>query len=401
MYTLKTGSFPLLEANPNLIYLDNASTTQKPEPVLQAITQYYQTRNANVHRAVYRLAEASTHAYEGARDRIARFIGAASSKEIVFTRGTTEALNLIAHSLARTVLHPGDIIIVTQMDHHSNIVPFWLAAQELGLHLRFWPITPSGELDLEDLERIWSDRVRVVTLPHVSNVLGTVNPIPTIASFVHDRGALLVLDAAQSVGHGPFHVSELGCDMAAFSGHKMYGPMGIGILWARERILNSLVPYQGGGEMIASVSETYVTFNEPPYRFEAGTPNVEGAVGLAAAMDFLDTLDRERIWAEEQELARYGVEILSSVKDLTLYGKSSSRAALFTFNLKGIHSHDLAQFLDSRSIAVRSGHHCAQPLFQRLGVPSAVRASLGIYNRKEDLDRLADALEEARRYFHE
>ncbi len=399
MFTLKTGRFPLLEANPNLVYLDNASTTQKPEPVIRAISEYYQTRNANVHRAVYRLAEASTYAYEGARNRVARFIGASSSKEIVFTRGTTEALNLIAHSLTRTFLHPGDVIIVTQMDHHSNIVPFWLAAREQGLHLRFWPITQTGELDIQDLETLWSEQVRVVTLPHVSNVLGTVNPIPSVASFVHERGAFLVLDAAQSVGHMPFDVSELGCDMAAFSSHKMYGPMGIGVLWVREQILDSLVPYQGGGEMIATVSETDITFNEPPYRFEAGTPNVEGAVGLAAAIDFLDSLDREKIWEEEQKLARYGAEVLSDIEHLTLYGEAAIRAPVFTFNLEGVHSHDLAQFLDSRSIAVRSGHHCAQPLLHRLGATSAVRASLGICNSKEDLDRLVDALEDARRYF--
>ncbi len=399
MYTLKTGKFPLLEANPNLVYLDNASTTQKPDSVIRAITEYYQTSNANVHRSVYRLAEASTRAFEDARSRVARFIGAFSSKEIVFTRGTTEALNLIAHSMVRTFLDPGDVIIVTQMDHHSNIVPFWLAAQERGYHLRFWPINPNGELDLEDLESLWSDRVKIVALPHVSNVLGTVNPVSSIASFVHDRGAFLVLDAAQSAGHGPFDVSQLGCDVAAFSGHKMYGPMGIGVLWAKEEILRALVPFQGGGEMIDTVTETSVTFNDPPYRFEAGTPNVEGAVGLAAAMDFLDSIDRKRIFAEEEELARYGVRILSSIPDLTLYGKAAERAPLFTFNLEGVHSHDLAQFLDSRYIAVRSGHHCAQPLLRRLGASTAVRASLGIYNTKKDIDRLALALEEARRYF--
>ena len=399
MYTLKTGRFPLLEAHPDLIYLDSASTTQKPEGVIRAITEYYQTRNANVHRAVYRLAEASTQAYEEARTRIAQFIGASSPKEVIFTRGTTEALNLIAHSLTRTYLQSGDVIIVTQMDHHSNIVPFWLESKERGYHLRFWPITPSGELDLADLEALWSDRVRVVALPHISNVLGTVNSIPPVASFAHERGAFLVLDAAQSVGHGPFDVAELGCDAAAFSGHKMYGPQGIGVLWAKESILHSLVPYQGGGEMIATVTETDITFNLPPYRFEAGTPNVEGAVGLAAAMDFLDSWGRDRIRKEELDLARYGVEVLSSIPGLTLYGNASFRAPVFTFNLEGIHSHDLAQFLDSKHIAVRSGHHCAQPLLHRLGVPSAVRASLGIYNSKEDIERLAEALEGARTYF--
>lgn len=399
MYTLKTGRFPLLEAHRDLIYLDSASTTQKPEGVIRSITEYYHTRNANVHRAVYRLAEASTQVYEEARTRIARFIGASSPKEVIFTRGTTEALNLIAHSLTRTYLQPGDVIIVTQMDHHSNIVPWWMQAKERGYHLRFWPITPSGELDLADLEALWSDRVRVVALPHISNVLGTVNPIPPIASFVHGRGAFLVLDAAQSVGHGPFNVMELGCDGVAFSGHKMYGPQGIGVLWAKESILESLLPYQGGGEMIATVTETDITFNEPPYRFEAGTPNVEGAVGLAAAMDFLDSWGRDRIRKEELDLARYGVEVLSSIPGLTLYGKASCRAPVFTFNLEGIHSHDLAQFLDSRHIAVRSGHHCAQPLLHRLGVQSAVRASLGIYNSKEDIEKLAEALEGARTYF--
>lgn len=399
MCTLKTVRFPLLEANPDLVYLDNASTTQKPESVIRAMTEYYQTRNANVHRAVYRLAEASTQVYEDARIRVARFIGAPSAREIVFTRGTTDALNLIAHSITKTFLRPGDEIIVTQMDHHSNIVPWWLEAKDRGLHLRFWPITPSGELDLKDLEAVWSDRVRVVALPHVSNVLGTVNPIPAIASFVHQQGAFLVVDAAQSVGHGPFDVSHLGCDAAAFSAHKMYGPMGIGVLWVREEVLSSLVPYQGGGEMIATVSETEVTFNEPPYRFEAGTPHVGGAVGLAAAMDFLDSQGRDSLWAEEQTLARYGVEVLASIRGLTLYGRASSRAPVFTFNLEGIHSHDLAQYLDSRSIAVRSGHHCAQPLLRRLGTSSAVRASLGIYNSREDIDRLAEALEGARRYF--
>lgn len=399
MYTLKTGRFPLLEENPDLIYLDNASTTQKPDSVIRAISEYYHNQNANVHRAVYQLAEASTRAYEDARKRITQFIGASSEKEVIFTRGTTEGLNLIAHSLARSFLQPGDVIIVTQMDHHSNIVPWWLESKERGYQLRFWSITPTGELDLKDLEALWSDRVQVVTLPHISNVLGTVNLVPPIASFVHERGAFLVLDAAQSVGHGPFDVRGLGCDVAAFSGHKMYGPQGIGVLWAKESILSSLVPYQGGGEMIATVTETDITFNEPPYRFEAGTPNVEGSVGLAAAMDFLDSWGRDRIWEKEQDLAQYGVEALSSIPGLTLYGRANYRAPVFTFNLDGIHSHDLAQFLDSLHIAVRSGHHCAQPLLHRLGAHSAVRASLGIYNSKEQIDRLVEALEAARKYF--
>ncbi|MFQ3621595.1 MAG: cysteine desulfurase [Spirochaetales bacterium] len=399
MSTLKIGKFPLLQEQTGLVYLDNASTTQKPERVIEALSQYYLHYNANVHRAVYKLAETSTQAYEQGREKVARFIGAASSREIIFTKGTTESLNLAAYTLCRRFLNEGDEVIVTQMDHHSNFVPWWLQAQDRHFTVKVWPITPEGELDLADLNRLWTDRVKIVSIPQISNVLGTINPVTDIAEVVHERGALLVLDAAQSVGHGPFNVKQLGCDLAAFSGHKMYGPQGIGVLWGKEEILKQLPPYQGGGEMISSVTEDLVTFNELPYKFEAGTPHVAGVVGLAAATDFLLEVGRDHIFQEEKEIARYGVLVLTSIPGLTLYGFAKERAPVFSFNIEGIHSHDLAQFLDSKGLAVRSGHHCAQPLLRALGAGSAVRASLGIYNTKADIDLLADALEEAKRYF--
>jgi cysteine desulfurase/selenocysteine lyase len=393
------SDFPLLAERPDLVYLDSASTTQKPKEVIDALGAFYTHSNANVHRSVYGLAEKATAAFEGSRGRMAAFIRASSSREIVFTRGTTDGLNIAAVSATRAFLKEGDEILLTLMEHHSNIVPWQIAAEQRGYKLSFLPLTGDGELDLDALARSWTSRTRLVSLTHASNVLGTVNPVREVADFAHRRGALVVVDAAQSAGHMTVDIRELGCDFLAFSGHKMYGPLGIGILWAREDLLERMPPYQGGGEMIMTVTTEKSTYNEIPYKFEAGTPNIEGAVGLAAAADYLDGLGRQNVEVYETELAEYAFGKLSAVPGLILYGRAGRRAPVLTFNLDGIHSHDLAQFLDRDGVAVRSGHHCAQPLLKELGAKSAARASLGVYTVREDIDRLTGALEKAREFF--
>ena len=379
-----------------LAYLDNAATTQKPRAVLEAIRRYYERSNANVHRSLHTLGEEATAAYERARRRVARFLNADPS-EIIFTRGATEAINLVAASFCRA-LPPGSTILLTEMEHHSNLVPWQLAARDRGLSLGFLPIGPEGTLELQELERAAGPRLGLIAVSLVSNVLGTINDLSRITAFARERGVPVLVDAAQAVGHLPVDVRALDCDFLAFSGHKMYAPMGIGVLYGRHQLLERMEPFMGGGEMIRTVTLERSTWNELPYKFEAGTPNVEGAVGLEAAIDYLEALGREAVRGYEGELTRYALRRLQEVQGLTLYGprEPGLRTGVFSFQLAGVHPHDVAQWLDAAGVALRAGHHCAQPLLARLGVNATARASLGLYNLSDEVDRLARGLEGAR-----
>ena len=383
-----------------LAYLDNAATAQRPRAVLEAVRRHLEHSQANVHRSVHTLGEEATAAYEAARRTMQRFLGAAAPEEIVFTHGATEGINLVAASWGRAFLEPGDRILLTEMEHHSNLVPWQLLAAEKGLTLRFLPLTGEGELDLSGLEESLSEGVRVVALTHLSNVLGTVNDVRLVIEAAHRHGALVLIDAAQSAPHIRLDVQSLDCDFLAFSGHKLYAPMGIGVLYGRQKWLQDMPPFQGGGEMIRAVWLDHATWNDPPYKFEAGTPNVEGAVGLAAAADFLQSLGRQELAGYEAELAAYALGRLAEVEGLTLYGpRSLPRSGVFSMSLAGVHPHDAAQYLDREGIAVRAGHHCAQPLHRRLGVAATLRASLAFYNLPEEVDRLVEALRGAGRFF--
>jgi cysteine desulfurase/selenocysteine lyase len=396
------ADFPLLDRTVNgrpLAYLDNAATSQKPRVVLDAIRVYYEHGNANVHRALHTLGEEATAAYEEARGKVQRFLNARSSREIIFTRGTTEAINLVASSWADQNLSRGDVVLVTEMEHHSNLVPWQLACARRGATLRAVTVAADGTLDMAEAERTWDPRTKLVAVTYVSNVLGTVNDVKAIAAFAHDRGAVVLVDGAQAVPHLRIDVQDIDCDFFAFSGHKMYGPMGIGALYGREKLLEAMPPWMGGGEMIRSVSIEQSTWNDLPWKFEAGTPNVEGAVGLSTAIDYLHNLGLPGICGWEAELAGYARERLSGVTALTLYGAAQRRSGVLPFTLGSIHAHDVAQFLDREGIAVRAGHHCAQPLARKLGVPATARASLSFYNTFSEIDRLADALEGALRFY--
>jgi cysteine desulfurase/selenocysteine lyase len=401
------ADFPILsrrigEAGAPLSYLDNAATTQKPRAVIDALGGYYTRSNANVHRALHTLGEEATALYEESRELLRGFLGARSVREIVFTRGTTESINLVARAWGSSALQAGDEIILSEVEHHSNLVPWQMIAAERGAALRFLPLGEDGALRLEELERLWSPRTRLVAVTHVSNVLGAITELRRISAFARERGVPVLVDAAQSAAHLPLNVQELGCDFLALSGHKMYGPMGIGVLYGREELLEAMPPFQGGGEMIRAVWPDRATWNELPFKFEAGTPNVEGALGLAAAVAYLDSLGAEAVRSHEDRLTRYALARLRELAGVQLYGGElppAARTGVISFNLQGIHPHDVAQFLDARGVAVRAGHHCAQPLMRRLGVAATVRASLALYNSEADIDRLLDALAGARRYF--
>ncbi len=396
------AEFPILDRTVNgrpLAYLDNAATSQKPRQVLDAIRVYYEHGNANVHRALHTLGEEATAAYEEARGKVQRLLNARSSREIIFTRGTTEAINLVASSWADSNLARGDVVLATEMEHHSNLVPWQIACARRGCSLRYIHLAADGTLDLEEAEKSWDPRTRLVAVTFVSNVLGTINDVKGIAALAHARGALVLVDGAQAVPHVRIDVQDIDCDFLAFSGHKVYGPMGIGALYGREKILDAMPPWMGGGEMIRSVSLEQSTWNDLPWKFEAGTPNVEGAVGLSAAIDYLHSLGLSLIGKREEELAAYARERLGGVREINQYGAAPRRSAVFPFTLGAIHAHDVAQFLDREGIAVRAGHHCAQPLARKLGVPATVRASLSFYNTFSEIDRLVDALEGALRFY--
>ncbi|HUV06177.1 MAG TPA: cysteine desulfurase [Spirochaetia bacterium] len=395
--------FPILKRafwGKALAYLDNAATTQKPYQVLHAIYEQYAWSNANVHRAIHRLGEEATAAYEESRKAAQMFINARLPSEIIFTRGTTESVNLVASSWGRKHLRPGEEILLTEMEHHSNLIPWQLLARDLGCTLRFLPITETGTLDLEALPRLFTDRVRLVAITHVSNVLGTVNPLRRIIRFAHAREVPVLIDSAQGVPHLPVDVQELDCDFLAFSGHKMCGPTGIGVLYGKEELLDDMPPYMGGGEMISAVWLDRAEWNELPYKFEAGTPNIAGAVGFGSALKYLSGLGMENIARYEAQLTTYALERMGEVPGLRVYGSAPSRSGVISFNLGSVHAHDVAQFLDHAGIAVRAGHHCAQPLMRRLGVPATVRASFYLYNAFEEVDRLVDALKQAGEFFN-
>ena len=384
-----------------LLYLDSAATSQKPDAVLAAMNRYYATTNANIHRGIYRIAERATAAYEDARLRVSRFIGAGSPREVVFTRNSTEALNLIAYSWGRANLEPGDALLLTEMEHHSNLVPWQILAAERGLELRFIPMTPGGELDLGALPRLLGDgRVKLASVVHISNVLGTVNPIAAIASQVHAAGGLFAVDASQSVPHCPVDVRALGCDFLAFTGHKMLGPTGIGALWGRAELLEAMPPFLGGGEMIREVRLEGSKWNELPWKFEAGTMPIAEAVGLRAAVDYLEALGIDAVFDHDRELAAYALGRLREVPELRILGpRAERRGGVVAFTLGSIHPHDVATVLDSDGIAVRAGHHCAMPLHEKLGVPASVRASFHCYSLREEVGALVEGLHKARRVF--
>ena len=387
--------FPILNEKPYgepLVYLDSAATTQKPQAVIDAMSRFYSRDNANVHRGVHYLSERATEAYEGARAKVGGFLNAADASEIVFTRGTTEAINLVAQTYARTHLDEGDEVLVTAMEHHSNIVPWQMVCEQRGARLRVAPINDAGELLVDELERLVGPRTKLVAVTHVSNVLGTINPIRRITEIAHARGARVLVDGAQAAPHLDIDVQALGCDFYALSGHKMYGPTGIGVLYGRSELLEEMPPYQGGGDMIASVSFEKTVYNKIPYKFEAGTPNLAGAVGLGAAIDFLGGLGHEALAAHEHDVLAYGVRALSALPGLRLIGTAPAKASVVSFVLDGVHPHDIGTILDRQGVAIRAGHHCAQPLLSRLGLAATARASLACYSTRHDIDALVAGL---------
>jgi cysteine desulfurase / selenocysteine lyase len=392
------ADFPLLarrEHGRRLVYLDNAATTQKPEAVLAAIDDYYRTTNANVHRGAYGLAIRATEAYEAARVKVAEFVNAWAPEGVVFTRGTTEAINLVAGSYGRAHVGVGDTVVVTAMDHHSNLVPWQMLCQEKRATLRMIELTEDGRLDLSDFGKALERRPKIVAFPYVSNALGTVNPAAQLVKLAHAVGAVVVVDGAQSTPHLRVDVQALDCDFYALSGHKMLGPMGSGALVAKPALLEAMPPYHGGGEMISRVFDDHSTYNKIPHKFEAGTPNVEGAVGLAAAIDYLRAIGAERIAAHEQALAQAAIEKLAEIEGVTVYGPRDHRAGVVSFTYGDIHPHDIATILDQDGICIRAGHHCTQPLMRRLNVPATARASFYLYNDLDDVAALAAALVKA------
>jgi cysteine desulfurase/selenocysteine lyase len=394
--------FPILRQTVRgkpLVYLDNAATTQKPRAVIDALRRYYEEDNANVHRGVHLLSERATRAYEEARVKVARALRAGDPREVIFTRGTTESVNLVAQTFGRARVGAGDEVLVTEMEHHSNIVPWQMLCAEKGATLRVVPVTDAGELDLAALDRLLGPRTRLLAVTQVSNALGTVNPIRDIVGRAHAKGIPVLVDGAQGMPHLGFDVGASGADFYALSGHKMYGPTGIGVLWGRRALLDEMPPWQGGGDMILSVTFDNTVYNALPYKFEAGTPPIAGAVGLAAAVDWMKGVGPEAIAEHERDLVAYAVEMLGTVPELRFFGTPRERAGAVSFLLGEVHPHDLATILDRHGVAIRAGHHCAQPLMQRFGVSATARASFAAYNTKEDVDALVRALHAAREVF--
>jgi len=393
--------FPILDQKVNghdLVYLDSAATSQKPLPVIEAISNYYREYNSNVHRGVHTLGTKATDGYENARERVRQFIHAKSTEEIIFTRGTTTALNIVAASYGRANLQEGDEIVISYMEHHANIIPWQQVAKETGATLKYVPLQEDGTIALADLEATVTDRTKIVSLALVSNVLGTINPIKQFASVAHKHGAIMVVDAAQGAPHMKVDVQDLDCDFLAFSGHKMCAPTGIGVLYGKKELLENMEPVETGGEMIDFVGLYESTWKELPWKFEAGTPIIAGAIGLAAAIDFLEEIGLDEIEKYEHKLASYALEVLSEIDGISIYGPKE-RAGLVTFNLEDVHPHDVATVLDAEGIAVRAGHHCAQPLMKWLNVSATARASFYLYNTEEEVDKLAKALQKTKEYF--
>jgi len=389
------AQFPIFSGKENqLIYLDNASTTQKPQLVIDAVTKYYSEYSANVHRGIYAISEKATQEYESAREKIARFIGATDVKTIIFTRGATEAINLVAYAWARYNLNPGDEICITEMEHHSNIIPWQLAARDTGATLRYIPIDETGTL--VEPEKYLNPKTKLFAITQQSNVFGTTNPVKELTEIAHSYGAKVLVDAAQAMPHLMVDVVDLDCDFLAISGHKMLAPTGVGALFAKREILEEMDPFLGGGEMIEQVTMETATWNEIPQKFEAGTPNIAQAIGLGAAVDFINEIGIEKIKDYEGEMTRYSIAKLSEISGMQIYGDLFCRGPVISFNVDGVHSHDLAQLLDMENIAIRAGHHCAQPIMRKLGVPATARASFYLYNTKDEVDALCDAIEKAK-----
>ena len=394
--------FPILQQEVNghrLVYLDNAATTQKPEAVIEAISNYYRTDNANVHRGAHALSDRATRAFENARETVAQFLNSPSSRQLIWVRGVTEAVNLVASSWGRSNLGPGDRVLLPYLEHHSDIVPWQMVCAATGAQVEPIPVLDSGDIDLDALDEMLDERVKMVALNHVSNAIGTVNPVAEIVEKAHAVGAKVLIDGAQSVAHWPVDVQSLGCDFYAFSGHKLFGPTGIGALWGREELLEAMPPFLGGGEMIETVSFAGTTYNGLPFKFEAGTPHIAGAIGLAAAIDYLNGIDREAAIAHELGLLEYTLELAADIKGLVRVGTPLHAAGIFSFLLEGTHPSDLGMLLDQQGIAVRTGHHCAQPLMDRYGVPGTARASYSIYNTRDDVDALFAGIRKAQALF--
>ncbi len=382
-----------------LVYLDNAATTQKPRAVLDALTRHYTESNANIHRGVHYLSETATQAHEAARATMQRFFNAREAREVIFTRNATEGINLVAQTFGRTQVGEGDEIVITGMEHHSNIVPWQMLREQTGATLRVAPITDDGELEWDELERLVGPRTKLVAVVHLSNSLGTVNPVRRVVELAHAHGAAVLIDGAQAAYHFPVDVQALGCDFYVATGHKLYGPTGIGVLYGKAERLEAMPPYQGGGDMISSVTFEKTTYNALPYKFEAGTPHIAGAIGLAAAVDYLTGLGLDQVAAHERGLLAYGTEALHQVPGVRLIGTASEKASILSFVMEGVHPHDIGTVVDQEGVAIRTGHHCTQPVMDRLGIPATARASLAMYNTRDDIDALIRALDRARGVF--
>lgn len=396
------ADFPVLRRQVRgrpLVYLDNAATTQKPQAVIDAVAAYYSEINANVHRGVHELSERATDAYESAREKVRRFVGAGSTRQIVFTRNATESINLVAHAFGGPNIRQGDEVVISAMEHHSNIVPWQLLAGRSGARVRVAPIDDQGELILDEFSALLNDRTRLVAISHMSNALGTINPVHDIVKLAHARGIRVLIDGSQAAYHMPVDVQDIGCDFYAATGHKLYGPMGIGFLYVKEDAYAEMEPFLGGGDMISSVTFEGSTWNAPPYKFEAGTPDVGGAVGLGAALDYITTLGLEDIAKHEQELLDYGTRALDSIDGVRLIGTARRKASILSFVMEGVHPHDIGTVVDRQGVAIRTGHHCAQPVMDRFGVPATARASLAMYNTTADIDVLVAALGRVRELF--
>lgn len=396
--------FPILHQQVHgkpLVYLDNAATTQKPEAVIQAIVDYYRHDNSNVHRGAHALAERATEKFEQARVKVAQLINAAEPREIIWTRGTSESINLVAASWGRSALKPGDRILVSAMEHHSNIVPWQMIAAQMGATVEPIPVDSTGTLDLDALQRMLDERVRMVACGHVSNALGTVNPVERIVQLAHQAGALCLIDGAQAMSHMRVDVQALDCDFYVFSAHKMFGPTGVGVLYGKAALLEAMPPYQGGGEMIESVSFAGTTYNQLPYKFEAGTPDIAGVIALGAAVDYLQGIDRDAAEAHERDLLEYAEARVRELPGITLVGTAAQRAGVLSFLIDGTHPHDVGMLLDQQGVAVRTGNHCAQPIMDQLGIPGTIRASFCFYNTRADIDRLVEALVKAKQFLVE